>query len=142
MTRSQSAALAFLSLAALIAAPMPAASARQCQPLASSVNDYGKEGPARDAQTRLDAYAKRWAADHGVKTYTLGKKAVTCKLFLDFGFFNEYTCEAQADICWGGGTSAAAAAMVRSAASEKAPGALRPASAPAHVRAAPAVRPR
>jgi hypothetical protein len=141
MIRSYSAALACLSLAALLLAPMPAASARECKQLASSVNDYGKEGPSRDAQKLLDAYAKRWTAEHGIKTYTMGEKTVTCELFLDFGFFDEHTCKAQADVCWGGGTTGAAAAMVHSAAGKKPANPLKPAVAARPAPHAPMPRP-
>lgn len=119
------------------------ADARQCTRLAFSVNDYGKEGPARDAQKLLDQYAERWTAERGIKHYTMGKKTVTCELFLDFGFFDEHTCKAEASVCWGGGTTAAASAMVRSAAGEKAENPLAPAAARSVPNpGAPAIKPR
>lgn len=119
------------------------ASARQCTRLAYSVNDYGKEGPTRDAMKLLDVYAKRWTSERGIKAFTMGKKTVTCELFLDVILFDEYTCKAEASVCWGGGTSAAASAMVRSAAGEAPSDPLRPANA-ARVPApgAPAIKPR
>ena len=73
-----------------------------CQRLGFSVNDYGKEGPAKDAKALLDKYIAEWSAKHGIKKYRTGKKTVTCELFLDFGFFDEYTCKAVATFCWNG----------------------------------------
>ena len=73
-----------------------------CQKLGYSVNDYGKEGPTNDAKQLLDKYIAEWTAEHGIKNYKVGKKEVTCKLFLDFGFFDEHTCTATATFCWDG----------------------------------------
>lgn len=107
------------------------AQARQCTRLAFSVNDYGKEGPIRDAKKALDQYAKRWTQERGIKSYRMGEKTVNCELFLDFGFFDEHTCKAEASVCWGGGTTAAASAMLQSAASRSTSRAQKPASGPA-----------
>ena len=82
----------------LVAGSVPAAAS--CQQLAFSVNDYGKEGPTRDAKRLLDEYIKSWTAERGIKNYEVGKKTVTCELFLDFGFFDEHTCKATAQFCW------------------------------------------
>ena len=71
-----------------------------CQRLAFSVNDYGKEGPTRDAKRLLDDYIKSWTAERGIKDYKVGKKTVTCELFIDVGFFDEHTCKAAATFCW------------------------------------------
>lgn len=119
------------------------AEARQCTRLAFSVNDYGKEGPTKDAMRLLDSYAKKWTSERGIKAYTVGKKTVSCELFLDFIVFDEHTCKAQASVCWGGGTSRAASAMVRSAAGEADEDPLKKAvsSGPA-VLGTPSVKPR
>ncbi len=74
----------------------------RCTRLAYSVNDYGKKGPADDAKRLLDTYAAKWAADRGIKQHTVGKKDVTCELYIDLGFFDEYTCKAEANVCWSG----------------------------------------
>lgn len=74
--------------------------ARECTRLAFSVNDYGIEGPKRDAQKLLDRYIAEWTAQKGIKGYRVGKKTVSCKLFLDVGVFNEHTCRAEASVCW------------------------------------------
>lgn len=74
--------------------------AARCTRLAFSVNDYGKEGPIRDAKNLLDKHIVSWAAARGISKYTVGKKDVSCELFLDFGFFDEHTCKASATVCW------------------------------------------
>ena len=80
----------------------------KCSIFSFSVNDYGKEGPARDAQALLDKHIAKWAADNTLKNYTTGKKTVTCTLFLDVVLFDEYTCKADANVCWGGSVAAPA----------------------------------
>ncbi len=86
-----------ICLSAIFAAPQAHA---RCTSLFYSVNDYGKEGPARDAKALLDKYIANWAAKKGIKKYRTGKKQVECKLFLDFIIFDEYTCKATAKVCW------------------------------------------
>ncbi len=73
-----------------------------CTKLAFSVNDYGKKGPAADAQRLLDKYIADWTRSKGIKKYTTGKKTVSCELYLDVGLFDEYTCRAVASVCWDG----------------------------------------
>lgn len=73
----------------------------KCTRLAFSVNDYGKEGPTRDAKNMLDGYIKKWTAERNISGYRVGPKSVNCELFLDFGFFDEHTCRAEATVCWG-----------------------------------------
>ena len=69
-----------------------------CTRLGFSVNDYGKEGPTRDAKQLLDKYIAKWAGDNGIAKYTTGDKDVKCELFLDFIVFDEYTCRAEAGV--------------------------------------------
>lgn len=83
---------------AVIADPAAAA----CKKLAFSVNDYGKEGPTKDALGLLDKHIAATMAKDGIKKYRVGKKSVDCKLFLDFIVFDEHTCTASADVCWSG----------------------------------------
>jgi hypothetical protein len=64
------------------------------------VNDYGKDGPARDAQDLLDKHVAEWAAQNGIKKYTVGKKDVSCELYLNLILFDEHTCTASANVCW------------------------------------------
>ena len=85
--------------AAIWAAAAPAWAG--CQRLAFSVNDYGKEGPTRDAKNLLDKYIVNWTKEKGITKYTVGKKDVKCELFLDFIVFDEHTCQASASVCWG-----------------------------------------
>ncbi|MGI9406528.1 MAG: hypothetical protein ACR2O4_09165 [Hyphomicrobiaceae bacterium] len=73
-----------------------------CSILGFEVNDYGKEGPTRDAKKLLDAHIVSWAKKHDIKSYRKGKKSVSCYLFLDFGFFDEWTCKATSTVCYRG----------------------------------------
>lgn len=93
-------AAAAAGLAIACAAVTPASAA--CTRLAASVNDYGKDGPTKDAKQLLDKYIAKWAKDHGIAKYTTGKKDVTCELFLDVILFDEHTCKAEASVCWDG----------------------------------------
>ena len=72
----------------------------ECKTLFYSVNDYGKEGPTRDAKKLLDRYIAGWAAEKGIKKYKVGEKQVECELFLDVMLFDEHTCKASAKVCW------------------------------------------
>ena len=92
----------------------------KCTRLAFSVNDYGKEGPTNDAKSLLDKHIAKWAAEHGVKNYTTGKKDVTCELFLDVILFDEHTCKAEANVCWTGSAPLADKAAEEKAAKAKA----------------------
>jgi hypothetical protein len=116
---------ALLSSIAMGAMPAQAA----CKRFGFTVNDYGKEGPTHDAKELLDKHIAEWAGKQGIKDYKVGKKAVSCELFLNFVVFDEHTCTASANVCWGGdqskvtsGTEAAAGAPpapVRKAAAER-----------------------
>ena len=88
--------LAALAVSAAVAAPADA----KCTRLGFSVNDYGKDGPTKDAKDLLDKYVAKWAAENGIAKYTTGKKDVKCDLFLDFIVFDEHTCRAEATVCW------------------------------------------
>ena len=112
-----------IAAAALSMLATASAATANCSRLAFSVNDYGKDGPTNDAKALLDKHIAKWAAEHGVKTYTTGKKDVTCELFLDVGLFDEHTCRAEANVCWKGSApraDAAAAAAKTAAKAEKA----------------------
>lgn len=91
---------------ALVAALIIAASAEPtfaaCTRLGFSVNDYGKDGPTKDAKGLLDKYIAKWATDHGVAKYRTGTKEVKCELFLNLIVFDEHTCRAEATVCWDG----------------------------------------
>jgi hypothetical protein len=91
--------MAVMALTAVLWA-LPASAT--CTRLAFSVNDYGKDGPTKDAKQLLDKYVAKWAAEHGIKKYVAGKKDVSCELFLNFVLFDEHTCKASASVCWEG----------------------------------------
>ncbi len=116
------------SAAVVVLAAAPADA--KCTRLAFSVNDYGKDGPTKDARQLLDKYIADWTAKRGIKKYNTGKKDVTCELFLDFGVFDEHTCKAAATVCWNeGGGATTAAAPGGTVAPAKADAAASPASA-------------
>jgi len=93
-----------LALGAISSSPAMA----KCTRLAFSVNDYGKEGPAKDAKKLLDKYIADWTSKRSIKGYKTGPKSVSCKMFLNFIVFDEYTCRAEATVCWGGSTPSGA----------------------------------
>ena len=72
----------------------------RCTRLAFSVNDYGKEGPTKDALGLLDKYIADWTRSKGIKNYTVGKKDVSCELYLNLIVVDEHTCKASALVCW------------------------------------------
>jgi hypothetical protein len=84
--------------AMLVLAVAPATAA--CTRLGFSVNDYGKEGPTNDAKAMLDKYIEKKMAERGVTKYRVGKKDVSCELFIDLILFDEHTCRADATVCW------------------------------------------
>ena len=75
----------------------------KCQKLSFLVNDYGKDGPTADAKRLLDKHIAEQMSKRGIGKYTVGKKDVSCELFLDFIVFDEHTCKAEATVCWPGG---------------------------------------
>jgi hypothetical protein len=106
------------ALAAVALMAAVSAAEAKCTRLGFSVNDYGKAGPTKDAQSLLDKYIAKWAADNGIKNYTTGKKEVKCELFLDFIVFDEHDCRAEASVCWADGKGPAAPAAAPTAAAK------------------------
>lgn len=88
--------------AVLLVAGLAGPASAACTRLGFSVNDYGKDGPTRDAKALLDKYIAKWAGEHGIKAYKTGPKDVKCELFLNFIVFDEHTCRAEASVCWDG----------------------------------------
>src|SRR5262245_43227157 len=90
--------------AAVFSLPLIGTTAAQarCTTLAFSVNDYGKDGPTKDAKDLLDKYIAKWTKENNLPNYTVGKKDVSCELFLNFIVFDEHTCKASALVCWPG----------------------------------------
>ena len=87
---------------ALLVSGLASPASAVCTRLGFTVNDYGKEGPTRDAKMLLDKYIAKWAGENGIKNYKTGPKNVKCELFLDFGVFDEHTCRAESSVCWEG----------------------------------------
>ena len=97
-SRSRSVLLA-AGVAALVCAPAtPAAAA--CKKFAFSVNDFGKDGPTKDAKDLLDKYIAEWTRERGITKFTVGKKDVTCELYLNLLVVDEHTCKASTTVCW------------------------------------------
>jgi len=92
---------AIAAAASLITITSVPASA-ECKRYGFTVNDYGKDGPTKDAKDLLDKLIATKMAEKGVKDYHTGKKSVSCELFLNFIVFDEHTCTAEATVCWGG----------------------------------------
>jgi hypothetical protein len=118
---SRSAVLVAAAAALVSSGTVPASA--KCQRMGFTVNDYGKDGPTRDAKDLLDKYIAEWTKEKGITKYTVGKKDVTCELYLNLIVVDEHTCTARATVCWG---------------DDAAPGAAAPRTAP---KAAPAVKP-
>ena len=138
--------LAVAATAVAIAGVTAPAEAR-CTRLAFSVNDYGKDGPTKDAKKMLESYIADWAAKQGIKRYAVSKRDVSCELFLDFIVFDEHTCKASALVCWGDGAAPKGAAAPGSDSAAPAAASAPPAAAgspaapkapPAKAKAAPA----
>jgi len=112
-----------LATAAVVSLFAATAADAKCTRLAFSVNDYGKDGPTKDAQKLLDKYIAEWTGERGITKYTTGKKTVSCELFLDFIVFDEHTCKAEATVCWpdGPGSSAKTQSATPAAKSMPAP---------------------
>ena len=95
----------------------------KCKRLSFLVNDYGKDGPTRDAKNLLDKFIASWTKEQGIKNYTVGAKDVKCELFLNFIVFDEHTCTASASVCWGDGEPAKASPAANPAPATKRPAA-------------------
>jgi hypothetical protein len=76
--------------------------AARCTTLAFSVNDYGKDGPTKTPRTCSTKYIAKWTKDNNVTNYTVGKKDVSCELFLNFIVFDEHTSRRVRMVCWPG----------------------------------------
>ncbi len=118
-----------LCLGAVLAGVSPASAT--CTRLAFSVNDYGKEGPTKDAKALLDKYIAKWTAERGIKTYRTGAKTVNCELFLNFIVFDEHTCKAEATVCWNEPAAPGAPAQPTAAGPQVPKSAVKPAAKPA-----------
>jgi len=120
------AALAAAAFTTIAVAAQPAEA--RCTTLAFSVNDYGKDGPTKDAQALLDKYIAKWTKENNVTNYSVGKKDVSCELFLNFIVFDEHTCKATALVCWPGEGGPPATATPAAAPASKSMPAAKPVS--------------
>lgn len=107
------------SIVALSFVAAPGSASAACKKMAFLVNDYGKDGPTKDAKELLDKEIAKWAADNGITKYNVGKKDVKCELFLDVLLFDEHTCTASAQVCWGEGAGEAKPAATAGEATKK-----------------------
>jgi hypothetical protein len=107
---------AILAAAALLAVGMATPASAACKRFSFLVNDYGKDGPTKDAKDLLDKYIGEWMKEQNISKWTVGKKEVKCELFLDFVVFDEHTCTATASACWDGAAPKAAPAKAKAAA--------------------------
>lgn len=99
----QTAKIAIIAGAAAVTATVLTSPAfAGCQRMGFLVNDYGKDGPTKDAKELLDKHIAKTLAAKGVSKYTTGTKSVSCELFLNFIVFDEHTCTASATVCWDG----------------------------------------
>jgi len=90
------------ALAALFAVATTVSASAECKRYGFTVNDYGKDGPTKDAKDLLDKLIQSKMTERGVSDFHTGKKTVSCELFLNFIVFDEHTCTAEATVCWGG----------------------------------------
>jgi hypothetical protein len=114
--------------AAVLALGLASAAEAGCTRLGFSVNDYGKDGPTKDAKELLDKHIADWAKQRGIGKYTVGKKDVSCELFLDFIVFDEHTCTAEATVCWPDRAAPAKPVDAKSPAPARSPKADQPAT--------------
>ena len=105
--RSISGSATLAAMAAAIVCAGAASASATCKRMAFTVNDYGKEGPTRDAINLLDKYIADYTKEKGIKKYTVGKKDVKCELYLNLIIVDEHTCKASATVCWGDDAPAA-----------------------------------
>lgn len=71
-----------------------------CRTLESSVTDWDKEATARDARKLLSASVEKHAGRRGITDYKSGGTKVTCSTNVDLFIAGNYTCRAQARVCW------------------------------------------
>lgn len=90
------------ALAATFAVATTVSANAECKRYGFTVNDYGKDGPTKDAKDLLDKLIQSKMTERGVSDFRTGKKTVSCELFLNFIVFDEHTCTAEATVCWGG----------------------------------------
>ena len=110
---------ALWAAAALLAAGMVTPASAACKRFSFLVNDYGKDGPTKDAKDLLDKYIGEWMKEQNISKWTVGTKEVKCDLFLNFIVFDEHTCTATASACWDGAAPKAPAATKAKAAPAK-----------------------
>ncbi len=94
--------VAAFALAATFAVATTVSASAECKRYGFTVNDYGKDGPTKDAKDLLDKLIASKMTEKNVSDFHTGKKSVSCELFLNFIVFDEHTCTAEATVCWGG----------------------------------------
>lgn len=102
LATSSIAALAATLAAFSATAQAPKSAPKTCATLGFTVNDFGKDEPTRQAKVFLSRLIVSTMEHHYIKGYTAGPPTVTCTFFTKFMGFDEYTCKAEAEVCWPG----------------------------------------
>ena len=79
--------VAAFALAATFAVATTVSASAECKRYGFTVNDYGKDGPTKDAKDLLDKLIASKMTERGVSDFHTGKKSVSCELFLNFIVF-------------------------------------------------------
>lgn len=75
---------------------------KTCATLGFTVNDFGKDEPARQATVFLGRLIAETMDKHYIKGWVAGTPKITCTFFTKFMGFDEYTCKAESEVCWPG----------------------------------------
>ena len=73
---------------------------KNCETHIFEVNDYGKVGPIKFARENLQKYVDQVKKQRNLRQVKVVEGEPKCWKFLDFGFFDEWTCSVKAAICW------------------------------------------
>lgn len=91
--------LAALALVAITSAPTSAAQAASCRTLSYGYVGYTRSGTENFVRSQLANKIAVWKEDRGLPNAPVGATNVSCKKFLQIGFFVEWECAAKAKVC-------------------------------------------